>query len=497
MGEGRRTDDPAAAAPQRRPSSATCPALTTLGADGHDHLGGAARPGRRRRPGPRRARPRAGRPHADHDARAGRSTGWSTSPPSHLGAVPCTVYATLSTDQLRYLAPAQRRAGDRGRGRGAARTAGARSSTSCPSCATSCVVDDAARAGGDRGSSRCATSRPAARRAHAGRPGARSSGRGARCGPEQPVTLLYTSGTTGDPKGVRAQPPQRASTSRWRWRRRSTCPTTPRSLAYLPLAHIAERMLGIYNPIYRAGHVTICADPTQLLAGAAAGAAGGVLRRPAGLGEDGRRHPGPLAARPTPQREAAFEAASARRARGVPAARGRAGRCPTTSPRSVAATGRRGAAAGPGDARPGQRAVGRQRRGADPGGGAALPRRPRARRPRGLGHDRDHRHRDDQHARRLPHRHGRPAQRRHGDPARRRRRDPGPRARWSAWDTCAPTAASSRSPTPTAGSPPATSARSTRTGTSRSPTARRNSSSPPAGRTSRRRRSRTCCGRTR
>ncbi len=39
----------------------------------------------------------------------------------------------------------------------------------------------------------------------------------------------------------------------------------PRSVAYLPLAHIAERMLGIYLPICLAGHVTICADPTQLL----------------------------------------------------------------------------------------------------------------------------------------------------------------------------------------------------------------------------------------
>jgi long-chain acyl-CoA synthetase len=36
-------------------------------------------------------------------------------------------------------------------------------------------------------------------------------------------------------------------------------------VAYLPLAHIAERMLGIYLPICLAGHVTICADVTRLL----------------------------------------------------------------------------------------------------------------------------------------------------------------------------------------------------------------------------------------
>src|SRR4029450_5413981 len=39
----------------------------------------------------------------------------------------------------------------------------------------------------------------------------------------------------------------------------------PRSVAYLPLAHIAERILGIYNPIYRAGPPTICPPPSQLV----------------------------------------------------------------------------------------------------------------------------------------------------------------------------------------------------------------------------------------
>jgi len=36
-------------------------------------------------------------------------------------------------------------------------------------------------------------------------------------------------------------------------------------VSYLPLAHIAERVLGIYNPIYRAGHVTIVPNPAQLV----------------------------------------------------------------------------------------------------------------------------------------------------------------------------------------------------------------------------------------
>jgi len=82
--------------------------------------------------------------------------------------------------------------------------------------------------------------------------------------PDQPVTMLYTSGTTGDPKGVvishRNVIYQSVAIEHV-----LQVPDHPRSVAYLPLAHIAERMLGIYSPIYRAGHVTICADPTQLL----------------------------------------------------------------------------------------------------------------------------------------------------------------------------------------------------------------------------------------
>ena len=83
-------------------------------------------------------------------------------------------------------------------------------------------------------------------------------------GQDDPVAMIYTSGTTGDPKGVvlshrnvlyqcalqeLVQP----------------VPAHPRTVAYLPLAHIAERVLGMYLPVYAAGHVTICADPAQLL----------------------------------------------------------------------------------------------------------------------------------------------------------------------------------------------------------------------------------------
>ena len=90
------------------------------------------------------------------------------------------------------------------------------------------------------------------------------AGRAAAIAPDDPAALLYTSGTTGNPKGVllthhniiyelAAADSLGIVTRGVRW------------VSYLPLAHIAERMFSIYLPIFTVGHVHFCPDTPQLV----------------------------------------------------------------------------------------------------------------------------------------------------------------------------------------------------------------------------------------
>ncbi len=179
----------------------------------------------------------------------------------HAGGIPVTFYATLAADQVGFVAGdcdariavldgADQLARwspvlDRlpGLAKIIVRDAGA-----CPPGDQYLTWADFAALGRDRLAARAAevTARVAAIR------------------PDDPVTLLYTSGTTGNPKGVllthHSVLYEVAAGER-------TGNITPgvRWVSYLPLAHIAERMFTIYLPLSTAGHVYFCPDAKQLV----------------------------------------------------------------------------------------------------------------------------------------------------------------------------------------------------------------------------------------
>ena len=179
----------------------------------------------------------------------------------HAGGTPVTFYATLAADQIAYVA-----------GDCDARIAVLDGAAELvrwqqildrlPGVKKIIVRDPAACPAGDQYLTWDAFAALGQER-FAADPGAVTA-RIAAVGPEDPVTLLYTSGTTGNPKGVLLthhnvlyEVAAAASTG--------SVATEVRWVSYLPLAHIAERMFSIYLPVATAGHVHFCPQPTELV----------------------------------------------------------------------------------------------------------------------------------------------------------------------------------------------------------------------------------------
>jgi long-chain acyl-CoA synthetase len=176
----------------------------------------------------------------------------------HAGGVPVTCYATLAAPQIAFLA-----------GDCDARIAvldGADELSrwapvlgQLPGLKKIIVRDASACPAGDRYLS-WADFAELGRERYAADP-AEVARRSAALTPADPVTLLYTSGTTGNPKGVvithfnvlyELQTAVAAGTMRQSFR----------LVSYLPLAHIAERMFTIYLAVPGGAHVYFCHNAT-------------------------------------------------------------------------------------------------------------------------------------------------------------------------------------------------------------------------------------------
>ena len=84
--------------------------------------------------------------------------------------------------------------------------------------------------------------------------------------PSDLLTVIYTSGTTGPPKGVMLDHKNvLASSAGFSYYSGRDFDTGLRLVSYLPMAHIAERMVSHYNHMLRGSEVVPCADMTQLM----------------------------------------------------------------------------------------------------------------------------------------------------------------------------------------------------------------------------------------
>jgi long-chain acyl-CoA synthetase len=181
----------------------------------------------------------------------------------HAGGVPVTFYATLASEQIAYMAAncSARIAVVDGAGE-LARWQPVLDQL--PSLRTIIVRDAAACPAGDMYLSWAGLLELGTRRLEEF-PG-EVAARVARIGPSDPVTLLYTSGTTGHPKGVIITH-ESALYEVMAAEVAGTAVKNVRWVSYLPLAHIAERMFTVYLAMSNVGHIHFCHDAATQLVG--------------------------------------------------------------------------------------------------------------------------------------------------------------------------------------------------------------------------------------
>ena len=181
----------------------------------------------------------------------------------HAGGVPVTFYATLASEQIRYLAvdcDVRIAVLD-----GASEVDRWRPLLDGLPGLRAVIVRDPAACPADEPYLSWADFTAAGQRAASGQAG-EIARRIAEIRPSDPVTLLYTSGTTGNPKGViitHAMVLYEATSARMAGSARMHV----RWVSYLPLAHIAERMFTLYLAILLAGQTYFCHNATTDLVG--------------------------------------------------------------------------------------------------------------------------------------------------------------------------------------------------------------------------------------
>ncbi|WP_410650652.1 AMP-dependent synthetase/ligase [Amycolatopsis sp. cmx-4-54] len=181
---------------------------------------------------------------------------------AHLGAIPCTAYATLSPEQIGFVA--------RHSAAGVVVLAGSdelgrwsQVLDDLPALRHIVLLDASVVPPDDKRFLSFAALRAAGAEAHAADSQAFETA-WSSITPDDPLSMIYTSGTTGDPKGV-VLSHRNAIYQAVAVQKLHDSPMHATNIAYLPLAHIAERELSIYMPIVWAGHVHTVADPTGVV----------------------------------------------------------------------------------------------------------------------------------------------------------------------------------------------------------------------------------------